>query len=101
MPYLLLALGTSLAGVLPLLIARRVRAACVVGALAFAAEALVYYANALSLVWPLLGFPGFCTAATWLVCAIVESFASRGRGGRRFSPLFLLPAGYLLALAGT
>ena len=101
MSYLTLALATSVAGIVPLLIARRPVPALALGIVAFAVEALVYYGNAVSLVWPLLGFPGGCVAFGWLVCALILANSSRRGPGRFFSPFFLLPLGYLAAVAGT
>jgi len=101
MVYAQLAFFTALLGVVPFFVLRHPRLGLGLGLLAFGVEWGLFYANSVSTVYPLFGFPGFCTAATWLIAAILCIRLARRQGQKSGSPWLLLPVLYVASLIGT
>ena len=103
MSYLVTAIITALVGVLPLFVWKRFGLGSIIGTVAFLLEWWIYYANAVSTVYPVFGVPGLCVALVWCVCALAISFDDHRDNifdyrGDNNHLLWLLPVGYFLVL---
>lgn len=100
---LLLAVGTAVVGIVPLLLAKRFGPATALGILGALVLWLIYYLSIPSLGYPLLGASGVFTVLMWVICLVIEGVtaADSHRDEMHAAPIVLSVVGLLVVLGSS